>query len=279
MREPFLLLDPGILVPPSAAASASDHRKYWLRLIEWAADRRLRLGRRGQHAVVEVLGSNWPDPTPPGCPHGLRREATQALSLLLASVVAPPDAKTTTGSVVTTDPRYVKDPLIDTAIKSDVAEQHNLGLLGAATAHAHWSEPAETARLRPGPPQDLTFVTVPGVVSAAERDLRVAKRLATYRLTIVGGLAKESVYKQLKTTFGVEEADVRWIETERSQEAPLDQLRGMRPGSDIVFCVTGWISHAESQKVVRLSRKCGVTCIVVEKRSEVVEQLRAHFDD
>jgi hypothetical protein len=169
--------------------------------------------------------------------------------------------------------------VIGTAIRADVAEQHDLGLTGAATSHEHWSQPADTAKLLPGPPPKLALIVEPRVVSDAERDLRVARRMTSVRLTIVGGLAKETVYKQLKKNYGVEACDVRWIQTEKSREPPLDQLKGMQPESDIVLCVTGWIGHAESRKVVDLSRRCGVKCVCVEKRSEIVDTLRQQLGD
>ena len=277
MRELFLLLDPGLLVPPPRETSASDHHAYWLRLIEWSADRRLRLGRRGQQAVLEILGTDWPNPSPPRCPHGMKREASRALNVLLGAVVTVPDDYQPTGRVDASDPRYVKDGTIEVSLRADIAEQHELGLTGTATSHEHWSKPATELQLSPGPPKQVAIVTAPGTVSDTERDRWVSRRISKYRLTIVGGVAKETVYKELKSNFGMDGSEVRWIETEKSRGAPLDRLKGMQAESDIVFCVTGWIGHAESQKVVELSAKCGVKCVCVEKRSGIIDGLREHF--
>lgn len=279
MHEPFLLADPGLLIPPAAAESEAVHRQYWLRLIEWSADRRMRLGRRSHLAVLEILGTDWPNPAPPLCPHGMKREASQALNMLLASVVTVPSGHAASGRVDTTQPPYVRDARIDSAIKADIAEQHDLGLAGTGTSAEHWAQDAAHAEILPGPPTELALITAPGAASERERDLRVAWRLVDYRLTIVGGLAKETVYKDLKRKFEVDSTAVRWIETEKSAEPPLNRLKGMQPGSDIVFCVTGWLGHAESHKVVKLTRKCGVKCVCVEKRSEIVDELRRHLGE
>ena len=208
-----------------------------------------------------------------------RPSASQALNILLASVVTVPADHQSTGHVDTTDPPYTRDRHIEAAIRGDIAEQHDLGLTGAATAHEHWSRPANEAKLVPGPPTELALISTPGTTSDAERNLRVAQRMTRYRLTIVGGLAKQTIYRDLKQYFGVESTEVRWIETERSREPPLNRLKGMQPESDIVFCVTGWIGHAESQKVIELSRKCGVKCVPVRRRSEIIDELRQQLGD
>lgn len=274
MAEPFLLLDPGLVVPPEAENAVAEYQAFWVRVVGWAADRRVRLGALGRDVALERLGISWPNGEPPHCPTALAREAMQALNTLLTRVAPLPPDEASEGVADHFVPAYVRDSGLGTALAFDVAEQHECGLLGAATTAAHWSEPATVVAVKPGPPDAINLALDPHVVLPGEEDRLIQRALGNRRITLVGGRPVARISEDLESSFLV---SVRWIEVETGREPNLEPLRGIRPEADVVFCITGHIGHAASEKALRIAKRRGVLAVCVEKASEVADQIRAIY--
>ena len=172
------------------------------------------------------------------------------------------------------DPAYVRDEDLGAAIALDAAGHADESLIGAATHTAHWAEHAEVVRVVPPPPEEMTLVTEPGVMTDRERDLMLARRLYEMRVTIVGGTHSDGTCRRLMDRFLLDPEQIRWIECEKGRQPPLESLRGIRKDHDVLVCITGAIGHAESEKTIRIGRRGGVEAIYVESASRIPEGLR-----
>ncbi len=136
MINPTVLCDPGLLVPP-ARDDVAGGINFWPRLVEWAADRRVRLGPASQQYLADVLVEmGWPNFEPPGCPAGLKRNASQALNTLLSQVASPSRALGV--EAPTFDPSYAGPAQAGCSIGRDAAAHYDGGLIGLATDIDHW---------------------------------------------------------------------------------------------------------------------------------------------
>ena len=279
MSAPFLLCDPALLLPPGRRADERDYQTFWARLIEWAADRRLRMGSESHAALMNELAAlGWPDMKPPRCPQALTRDAARALNSLLTVVAVDPpgDAQTANAAF---DPAYVRDEALGDAIARDV-KTHNEGpLLGAATEVAHWEREVDVVAVLPGPPYELHLVTEPGGSAPFEADFAAASHLKTRRITIVGGREVGAVCADLCERFKITHGQIRWIEAEKGSQPELDRLKGMSGDRDVVLCVTGRMGHAGSDKARRLARASGVRIVCVERTGEIADALQALFSE
>jgi hypothetical protein len=275
MRDPFLLCDPGLLLPP-CGESVEHHQEFWRRLLAWSADRRLRLGLQGRAAVLDYLRTNgWPDFSPPHCPDSIARDARRAVNEMLASVAHDPPNKAS--EVPELNPTYTKDADCGVALAIDIAEQHDKALVATASEEEHWDRSSDAVALDPPPPEMVPLNFAPNLITAAERDLKVAKKLAEMRIRIIGGLRKPAVETALEERFSLEGSKIEWIESEEDSEPQVERLGGIRPERDIVVCVTRFIGHAGSEKVREVSTRRGIEPLMIERRSAIADALQARY--
>lgn len=273
MSDHFLLLDPALLIPPQDA-EVEAYNEFWVRVVDWASDRRVLLGADGRSVLLERLGTGWPDTAPPFCPKALVREAAYALNTLLGRV-APRTCATTIGKVEAFDPSYVRDAEIQLALQSDVELTHNR-LLGTATAHEHWASAADITKAIPGPPDAVPLLAAPHAEAPGEVDIRVGRALRTRALTIVGGKKKPAVITSLTKRFG---CSPDWIEAEKGSQPNLAALKGMKPEAHIIVCLTGKIGHAGSEKTAKLAAARAVPLLLAATANDIEKVLRDHFGD
>src|SRR3954447_25862601 len=82
-----LLLDPGLLVPPAEPPTA--WRDFWARLVEWASDRRVKLGPASHAFVYQRYAElGYPHQELDLHPAELKREYRRAIDRLLSTVAA-----------------------------------------------------------------------------------------------------------------------------------------------------------------------------------------------
>lgn len=275
MRDPFLLCDPGLLLPPSGE-SVERHQEFWRRLLDWSADRRLRLGLQGREAVLHYLAIHgWPDYSPPHCPASLKRDALLAVNRMLAAVAQDPPNKA--AEVPGIDPTYVKDEDCGMALALDLAEQYDESLLAAASQEDHWEHVSSTVSLNPPPPEEVALAFEPEVEIEAERIKRAADALERKRLTIIGGKRKTAVEGKLVERFSLDARQIVWVEAERGTQPDLYKLSGVRVERDVVICITGRIGHAGSDKVRELTAAGGIEPVLIEKVSEIIAAVQARY--
>jgi hypothetical protein len=275
MSDPFLLCDPGLLLPPNDD-TVERYQEFWHRLLAWSADRRLRLGVNGREAVLRILTLNgWPQYDPPHCPDSLSREARRALGELLASIAT--DEAESVAQIPDLEPSYVKHPECGMALAIDIAEQHANSMVGAASHPEHWEYSSDSVTLRPPPPVEMPLAFEPHAISEREKEARVAMRLQQARVLVVGGKQSVEVVTNLEGRFDLPVDQITWIEVEPHKHPNVKRLMGARPGRDVIVCITGKIGHAESEKVVSIARSRGIDPLLVEKASEIAEGLVSRF--
>jgi hypothetical protein len=193
------------------------------------------------------------------------------LNKLLSRVVLPPETGEET--TPTLDPSYEGPVDASTAIGRDVAALQASGLVGLATDVKLWSRPSAAVRLDPPPPDTLPFLLEPNQSLAGEQDHAVATFLRGRRITIVGGMPSDQVLRTLRSRFSVAGDKVRWIGSEKGQRLNLNLLDGLKAATDIVFCITGHISHAGSEVAKKQCRRRGVELRSVEHANEIAAHL------
>lgn len=277
MPEPFLLCDPGLLVPPTDDADVADFQGFWVRMVAWSTDRRVRLGQFGRDVILEQLGESWPAVTPPQCPQALVRDARLAIGRLLAAVAPLPQEGAIEGNVDCFSPAYVHNDELADSMALDVAQQHDCGLVGAATVPQHWAEDVRVVRAEPGPPDAMHLVVEPHLEVPGEVDHRVRRALRKRRVTVVGGRRRPALLRELADLFAVPGESVRWIEAESGREPNLGPLAGMQPEIEVLFCITGAIGHAASDRALSHAQSKGVRAVRVERPNLIVDELRRLF--
>lgn len=151
MNTFFLLCDPALLLPPETD-DADRGLHFWLRLITWSADHRVRVGPISLdlvHASFADLG--WPHYQPPGCPAALAQAARRSLNGLLARVQVPPEAQPDVAVVPALTPSHRSGELVEEAIGYDAASLCTNDLLGLATDRDHWTPSGDTVVFNPPP--------------------------------------------------------------------------------------------------------------------------------
>jgi len=264
----FLLCDPALLMPPPADAEGAV--RFWTRLIEWSVDRRLRLGPAGYELVLSLLGTvGWPKREHNKYPPGLGQLAHRALSTLLQQVAVASDGLRE--DPPTLSPEYLAVEPGGQAIGTDSAVLHDQGLMGVATAHDHWRQPADILHFDPPPPSSLGLVFEPHGRLQCEIEHAVYHYFESRRFTIVGGIPSAHILEDLANRFDIKQ--VRWIGSERSKKLNLSALDGLQPGVDVVYCITGHIGHADSTKAKKCCKKRGVKLVEVEHGNDIVGDL------
>lgn len=263
-------------MPPAKDAGIAVHRRFWEQLVAWSADRRVLLGIQGRRALWERLNEmGWPDYMPPECPSALSRAARRAFTNFLTEVADKPSLSPL--DIPMLNPEYILDEELGTAVALDFAEHGDDYLIGAATRHSHWRSQSETIRVEPPPPEAVKVVIGPGEEVQGEANLRVARDLASKRLTIVGGKLSETVIAKICGEFRLRHEQIRWLEAEQNKSPNLDVLHGIRVEKDVVICITGAIGHPESDTVLRRSRRGGIEPVLIERRSEIPAALRRRY--
>jgi len=266
----FVLCDPLFLVPP-AEGEADKSLIFWVRLIEWAADRRLRIGPALQgYASQMVAEQKWPQFTPPSCPASLSREARQAFTEMLTRVVTCNSHDDS--SAPTLKPVYCGPAEAGDALSRDARSLESLGLMGLATDPAHWQDTANAVNFDPPPPEKLLFVTTPGARLDCEKDAAVSLHMQGRRIYIVGGRPSPQVMDTLDDRFGVSADMVCWIFAGRKERMNRNALDTLRP-SDVVFCITGYVAHPDWEATQVKCARWGVELREVEKRNEIISNL------
>lgn len=277
MIKPLVLCDPGLLVPPAKDDVVSGI-SFWPRLVEWAADRRVRLGPASQQYLTTMFAEmGWPDFEPPACPSSLKRNATQALNTLLSQVVSP--SCTLTKDAPTLDPPYSGPVEAGSSVGRDAAALHDNGLVGLATNTAHWHRTSDTVRFNPPPPELLPFILEPRQRLAEERDIAVSLALSGRQIKIIGGLFSQNLIQTLEARFLVEAEQVEWRVADKNQNVNLDLLTGLQSSVDVVFCVTGHIGHDTWEATRRQCRRRGVKLHEVRRVNEIADHLSHQYGD
>jgi len=271
VKPVFVLCDPALLMPPPDDVEAAVH--FWTRLVEWSADRRLRLGPSTYAIVLDLLGkSDWPTPGSIPYPPGLGQLAGKALSTILQQVL-PTEGVAEQETTPTLDPHYLLDPAAVGAIAHDAARFHDHGLLGVASDPAHWESEAEELRFDPPPPERLPIVAAPNENLPEERDRATARYMKKRRLTILGGEPNPHIITKLSDRFGVPKQKIRWVGCDSGERINLDCLDGLQARVDVVYCVTGHISHAGSTKARKCCTKRGIELREVEHANDIAADL------
>jgi hypothetical protein len=276
MSSTQVLCDPALLLPPSDELG-EPAVEFWSRLIAWNSDRRVGLGPMTYEVVSGTYTDlDWQSFQPPMCPEALASAARRAVYGLLARLLRP-SADAAVTATPSLRPRHIAGGLVEEAIALDAAMLHDAPLRAIASSHAHWAEASDTVAFNPPPPDRLPILFEPGERLAAEVDDDVSAALRGRRVTIIGGRESPLVLGDLSGRFGVSANETRWIEADGNKRMQLELLNAVRPDRDIVFCVTGYISHADSQKVIGLTQRRGVVTRCVEKRREIVGALIAAY--
>lgn len=275
----FVLCDPGLVIPPNAE-DVSAHRAFWVRVIEWAHDRRLKLGVESFQVLFEEYERRgWPDYEEPMCPVALSVDARTAVARLLSSVRTP---RRESNQIPQLSPRYIRDEDAECALAMDFAAEWEEDLLGVATSREHWERLTREILLAPPPPESVAVILEPNQIVQREIDQRVAADLRNKRVTIVGALRDEHIVRFLAVTFDLRREQFRWLESEPGRQPRLDGLRALSGHRDIVCCILGapgqlGLGHAGSEKAIRLAENRGVKVLLVDRPNQIVRALRGSF--
>jgi hypothetical protein len=277
----FVLVDPGLIMPPSRVGVAAQGM-FWARLIEWSDDRRIKLGRESFQIVIEhFTARGWPDVAAENCPQELRSLARVALNRLLSSVREPLEQP---ADIPQLTPRYVNGADTECALALDLGAVWADLLTAVATDERHWETRAQRVAVRPPPPESVSIIREPKQVLPQEIDARVAEFLAAKRLVIVGALRDDRFLRQLCRTFALDTEQVRWVESEPGREPQLSSLKALAGHRDIVCCILGapgqlGLGHAGSEKAIRLATNRGAEVLIVDRPNRLLSSLRERFGD
>jgi hypothetical protein len=273
----FVLCDPGLLLPPNDQ-DFSRHADFWRILVGWAADRRVSLAPETHQVVIDHFRrEGWPNYEPPLCPSGLRGIASAALTRLLSRKQIPASSGR---DIPELDPAYVRFDDGALAIALDLSSIWEDAPGALATRTAHWERPEPAVVLTPPPPAAVAFVTRPKERTKDESLQLTRRRLGRRRITIVGGVRDSRIVGVVAERLEVDEARVRWIESEPGSAPQTDRMKGMRAHRDVVCCVLGCpgvlgMGHAGSELAIRHSRDRGVDHCSVTTPAEILDALVA----
>lgn len=264
----FLLCDPALVMPPPD--NEEDEMRFWMRLVEWAADHRVRLGPSSHDLVISLLGTvGWPQFDSHRYPPGMARLAYRALSTLLGQAFPPEETLPTPPKL---KPGYLPHAAGARTIGSDAAKlHHDEGLIGVATDPTHWEESCEKVGFSPPPPSYLSLLFEPLGLLPQEEDRAVAEHLQHRRVTIIGGIQSDQLFKELQARF--EPKEIRWFGSEPGSRLNLDGLEGLQARVDVVYCITSHIGHDGSIKARKCCRKRGVELRTVVNPKEIATDL------
>jgi hypothetical protein len=267
-----LLLDPAVLMPP-VRDTHEEWSDFWLRLTNWAADGRVKMGPATHFLALAWYSElGWPEPRfEPRC---VQPQLRRAIATLLQRVLVA----TSRRSIESLEPPYLGEELCGAALREDIGSCH-ADVLGVATDVDRWAARSECASCDPPPPPTVALVFEAHRRLAIEADIAVREAMKDRRLRIVGGRADAAVLGGLASRFGIRSKSVEWLESERHKKPRLDGLRAsLRPGRDLVFLITGRIGHAASLKVERVGHAAGVELHRIESASQITSALSAMFE-
>jgi hypothetical protein len=271
VKPAFVLCDPALLMPPPDDVEAAV--RFWTRLVEWSADRRLRLGPLAYEVVLGLLGKGgWPDAGTIPYPPGLGKLAARALSTILQQVLPAGDGDEPEKTPIL-DPNYRLDAAAALAIAHDAVRYYDHGLVGLATDTAHWDREADELRFEPPPPESIALLFTPNRRLPQERERAVTRYLRDRRITIVGGEPSPHIVAALSERFAIPQRKIRWVGCNPGERLNLDSLDGLQASVDVVYCVTGHIGHAGSTKARKRCRKRGTQLREVEHANDIAEDL------
>jgi hypothetical protein len=199
--------------------------------------------------------------------------------MILARVRRPDCGAASIDSLPSITPKHRDGELPEEAIAYDAASLASDDLLGLATDESHWRPAGDVLIFNPPPPDSLPLVFDPNAELEVEMDRAVAAGLRGRRITIVGGVYRAKTVSDLCKRYSLAETSVRWLPSEPGSHITLDALDGLSADRDVVYCVTGHISHAESISAKKRCRKRGIKAHAVEDSPEIIDHLRSVVRD
>lgn len=270
-----VLMDPAFLVPPESDDPAVWGR-FWLRIIEWEVDRRVRIGPATfrfatQNVNLYELASrphaDWP-------PHSVR-ERRRALGALLARLLS----SDVNGGADQVRPDYLGPTAALEVLLQDLPLScfSPSAVAALATSEDMWSEVGTEARCVPPPPEVVELLFQPRGKLRSDRLERARLRLSGKRVKIVGGQPSSRVINEIVERLGLSESDVNWTPSECHKKPSFDSWRGLHRDRDVTVCITGRIGHASSQKAAIIAQRAQVQLIRVESASDVASEIERVF--
>lgn len=265
-ETPVLLLDPGILVPPEAPPT--DWRGFWIRLVEWSSDRRIKLGPASHAFIVHLYAElGYPHLELYVHPPALRHEYRKAIDRILTSITSA----SFRDLEVTFDIEYAGAREAETALRRDVP----LDPMALASAPELWRRPAKALRCAPPPPESVQVVFEPNVGLEAEAVARAREWMTGRRLRLVGGQRDAAILARLADDFQIAYGNIEWLECERHKKPPVARRwGGLDPDRDIAICITGRVGHDTSLAAAKCARAANVHYLEVETANEIPARLR-----
>lgn len=267
-----LLLDPLLLAPPgSPGEPLPANSEFWQCIVEWASDRRAKLGPESHAVICEQYAQyGYPANNLEFGSTALRRDYQTALGRLLSRVlpyVREPGERDF-------EPGYMGNEHQSLALQFDIVGTMN-SVAGLATSASNWSFATDHVTLDPPQPPKLPLCMVAGSELAAERQEAVFKFFKGVTLHIVGARPESPILERLALEIGIAETDIRWLACERARP-PRDldaRWSGLAPKSDVTVCITGRVGHATSAKAQRAAKKADVVHLQVETPTKLVDAL------
>jgi hypothetical protein len=260
-----LLLDPGLLVPPSVPIS--EWQAYWSSLVKWSTDGRVKLGRASHDfAYNEYAKVGYPHARLDVHPPELSREYRKALDRLLASVL-PAEPRS---EPVTLSSEYLGTADAERALLRDIP----VAAAALATTVEHWAEDVAQLRCAPPPPETMQLVFAPGDDLQDEQTGEARLWFSGRKVRIVGGQPDARVVKQIEEELQVRPGDIEWLPCERHKKPAMKKRwGGLDPANDVAVCVTGRVGHSTWEAARRCANASGVPYLEVETANGIVDGL------
>lgn len=267
-----LILDPEFLQPPIGQPPA-EWISFWLTLVAWEADSRVRIGAASLGCAAELMREVEDDKLdhPPHSRSERRRVAGRLLSRVLKT-----DGSREIHSI---DPGYLGSPLSWQRLSRDLGDcvGEPGELYGVATAERFWTVSAAAASCDPPPPASVALCCSPGEAIAGQPLEMVRDLLFGRRLRIVGGQVEKRVVDAIVENLGIEENAIRWEASERKKKPKLEGWKDMESGVDVAVCITGLIGHSSSDRASTLARKADVDWVEARSPGQIVKAIEQYF--
>lgn len=249
-----LLIDPGLLEPPNEGSDSWS--KYWIRLMDWTTDRRVRVGihtfelATHELQLFDVIESDIAN-YPPHTRHDRRRALHQ-----LMSRVQQASSDRAPGRL---HPEHLVSARAAGALAADLSrcQDAESPVEGVASDRDCWAEETFEGVCIPPPPSRFEICLTPEAPLQNDTRTRLRALITGKRVCIVGGQQDPRVEQEV-SELG---AEVVWFPCERHKKPNLERWRALRPDQDIAVCITGRIGHATSNKASEMARKCGVVYV------------------
>lgn len=268
-----LLIDPQVLTRLTIGSDSDRTAAYWMRLVDWATDRRVGIGEATYGYVYETFARfGYPEQNLEVQPPALRNEFMRALGTILARVVmhCQPAAQTSMDAV------YLGHDQASESLRSDASGTCGQDVAAIASESDHWESAPAIIRFSPPPPEELELCTEPGQelraqVAEACREFYLGKRVH-----IVGGQRVERDVLATQTATGLPADSITWIPSEKGKPARdiSNRWSGLDPDRDVTVCVTGRIGHAQSAAAAAAATRRGCVHLLVETSRDLPDVLR-----